>query len=315
MKKKVSKKGILVIGSMNVDMVVGVDRIPNPGETLLGGKFEKHAGGKGANQAVAACKLWKNTSFCAGAGEDSLGNDYLKYLKKTGLKLGLVKKFADKPTGVALIMVASNGENIIAVAPGANMALKPVDVKSVDFSKFSHLVLQLETPLATVGEAITRAKKAGCEVILTPAPAQKLPKSWLKNIDILVPNEHEILLVQDFESKDYLVAAKGLVERGVKNVIVTLGSKGCVLVNSEGIKKYDSFKVKALDTVGAGDCFTGALAAGLCKFGGDIDSSIVFASMAAAFAVTKSGAQSSPTEKELEKFASKNKKVLPRKKC
>lgn len=299
----VSKKKILVIGSMNMDMVVKTKRIPAPGETLLGGQFGQYNGGKGANQAVAAKKLFSQTCFCAGAGDDSVGGEYLKYLKKMKLDTSLVKIFKGQHSGVAVIMVSEKGENAISVAPGANLSLTPTHMKSVDFSKFSHVVLQLETPINTVVEALARAKAAGCTTILTPAPAQVLPKKCLKNIDILVPNEHEILLLSEKKEKSFEAAAANLLKSGVKNILITLGSKGSMLINAQGKKTFGVFKVKVVDTVGAGDCFTGSLAAGLCLSGGDMDYAIKLATAAASLAVTKMGAQSFSSFADVKKLA------------
>lgn len=300
---KASKGKILVIGSMNMDMVVKTQRIPAPGETLLGGVFGQYTGGKGANQAVAAKTLFSNTFFCAGAGNDAIGAEYLKHLKKTKLDTSLVKIFKGQHSGVAVIMVSEKGENAISVAPGANMSLTPAHMKALDFSKFSHVVLQLETPINTVVEALSRAKAAGCTTILTPAPAQILPKKCLKNIDILVPNEHEILLLSEKKEKSFEAAAASLLKSGVKNILITLGSKGSMLINAQGKKTFGIFKVKVVDTVGAGDCFTGSLAAGLCLSGGDMDYSIKLATSAASLAVTKMGAQSFSSFAEVKKLA------------
>ena len=284
-------KKILVIGSMNTDMVVKCSRIPSPGETLLGGVFSKFFGGKGANQAIAARKIFPQTSFCAGVGADDSA-EYLAYLKKQGLDISLVRKFKKANSGVALITVAADGENSIAVAPGANLMLSPADIGKIDFSKFSHVVMQLETPIATVAAALKAAKKAACITILTPAPAQILPLNILKDIDYLIPNEHEILLLQKEKFTDASAAAKSLLDRGVKNVLITLGKRGSKIINAGGEKIYSVYKVKTVDTVGAGDCFAGSFAAGLCIYNNDSDKAAKLASAAASLAVTKMGAQS-----------------------
>jgi len=300
--KKDSKK-ILVVGSVNMDMVVQTARIPAPGETLLGGVFNRFNGGKGANQAMAARKLYPATFMCAGLGDDSLGADYLKYFKAKGLDVSLVKKFKGAHTGVAVIMVGKNGENAISVAPGANSLLTSQDMAKIDFKKFSYAVFQLETPLDTVAEGLKRAKEAGAVTILTPAPAVLLPKAMLANIDYIVPNEHEILLLQkgfDCPQK----AALALVKKGVKNVIITLGSKGAKLINKDGEQFFAAHKVKAVDTVGAGDCFTGSFAAGLALYA-DAGKALKLAAAAAALSVTKPGAQSHHSLKEVLSFLKK----------
>ena len=301
-----SGKGILVVGSMNVDMVVKTARIPKPGETLLGGVFNQFHGGKGANQAFSASMLCRETFMCAGVGDDSLGRDYLEYFKKQKINISLVRKFKGAHTGVAVIMVGGKGENSISVAPGANMMLTPEHMKALDFSKFSFAVFQLETPLDTVMEGLKRAKEAGCSTVLTPAPARLLPSEILPFIDYIVPNEHEVLLLQK-GYKDFEKAAKNLVKKGVGHVIVTLGSKGCMVVDSSGQKRYGVYNVKPVDTVGAGDCFTGSLAAGLKLYGGDIEKAVMLATAAASLSVTRMGAQSARPLADVKKFMAANK--------
>ena len=296
------QKKLLVVGSMNVDMVVKAERIPAPGETLLGGVFNQFYGGKGANQAVAAKTLFAQTSFCAACGTDAIGSEYLKYLKSKKMDISLVKRDKKEHTGVALITLDKGGENVITVAAGANLTLKPTDMKAIDFNKFSHVAFQLETDIKTVSEGLKLAKKAGCTTILTPAPAKTLPKAMLKNVDFLLPNQHEILLIQDgFDCP--VKAAENLLKQGVKNVIITLGSKGSMLVNADGKFEFGTFKTKRVDTVGAGDCFTGSLMAGLRRYNGDIKTAIKFATAAASLAVSKMGAQSFSSLKEVLKLA------------
>ncbi len=296
------QKKILVVGSMNVDMVVKAERIPLAGETLLGGVFNQFYGGKGANQAVAAKTLFPQTSFCAACGRDGIGAEYLKYLKSKKMDLSLIRRDAKVHTGVALITLDKGGENVITVAAGANMSLKPADMKAIDFSKFSHVAFQLETDMKTVAEGLKLAKKAGAVTILTPAPARKIPVAMLKNIDFIVPNQHEILLIAD-GCKNPEEAAQKLLKQGVKNVIITLGSKGSLLINADGKFEFGTFKTKRVDTVGAGDCFTGSLMAGLRRYDGDIKKAIVFATAAASLAVSKMGAQSFSSLSDVLKLA------------
>ena len=284
------RKNILVVGSVNMDMTVKAARIPRVGETVLGGVFSQSEGGKGANQAMAAKNLWDDTKFCAGVGDDSIGREYLSYLKAKELDTTLVKVFKNSHTGVALITVGKEGHNIITVAPGANMLLSPADMRAIDFSQYSHVAFQLENSPETVAEGLRLAKLAGCETVLTPAPAKLLDESLLSNTDYLVPNEIEILQIQrGFTSIN--TAAEGAMKKGVKNVIVTVGERGCVLINKDGEKKYPAHSVRPIDTVGAGDCFTGAMLAGF-KIFGDLDSAIKMAIAASALKVTKAGAQS-----------------------
>lgn len=296
------EKSILVVGSVNVDMVVKTPRIPSPGETILGGVFQKFEGGKGANQAVAANAAFGGTRFCAGVGDDSFGRDYLSSLGARGINVELVKIFKDFPTGVALITVDESGQNSITVAPGANMALSEGDMDSIDFSAFSHVLFQLENDILTVARGLNLAKKAGCETILTPAPAKILPKQMLRDIDYIVPNEIEILQIVP-DCRDAEDAAQKLISSGVKNVIVTLGKRGCNLYNGCGIKHFPTYEnIRPVDTVGAGDCFTGSLAGGLkiCK---NLERAIEFATAAASLKISKMGAQSVATLEEVKKLA------------
>ncbi len=300
--QKMQEKSILVVGSANVDMVVKTPRIPSPGETILGGVFQKFEGGKGANQAVAANAAFGGTRFCAGVGDDSFGRDYLSSLGARGINVELVKIFKDFPTGVALITVDESGQNSITVAPGANMALSEGDMDSIDFSAFSHVLFQLENDILTVARGLNLAKKAGCETILTPAPAKILPKQMLRDIDYIVPNEIEILQIVP-DCRDAEDAAQKLISSGVKNVIVTLGKRGCDLYNGCGIKHFPTYEnIRPVDTVGAGDCFTGSLAGGLkiCK---NLERAIEFATAAASLKISKMGAQSVATLEEVKKLA------------
>lgn len=300
--QKMQEKSILVVGSVNVDMVVKTPRIPSPGETILGGVFQKFEGGKGANQAVAANAAFGGTRFCAGVGDDSFGRDYLSILGARGINVELVKIFKDFPTGVALITVDESGQNSITVAPGANMALSEGDMDSIDFSAFSHVLFQLENDILTVARGLNLAKKAGCETILTPAPAKILPRDMLRDIDYIVPNEIEILQIVP-DCRDAEDAVQKLISSGVKNVIVTLGKRGCDLYNGCGIKHFPTYEnIRPVDTVGAGDCFTGSLAGGLkiCK---NLERAIEFATAAASLKISKMGAQSVATLEEVKKLA------------
>lgn len=300
--QKMQEKSILVVGSANVDMVVKTPRIPSSGETILGGVFQKFEGGKGANQAVAANAAFGGTRFCAGVGDDSFGRDYLSSLGARGINVELVKIFKDFPTGVALITVDESGQNSITVAPGANMALSEGDMDSIDFSAFSHVLFQLENDILTVARGLNLAKKAGCETILTPAPAKILPRDMLRDIDYIVPNEIEILQIVP-DCRDAEDAAQKLISSGVKNVIVTLGKRGCDLYNGCGIKHFPTYEnIRPVDTVGAGDCFTGSLAGGLkiCK---NLERAIEFATAAASLKISKMGAQSVATLEEVKKLA------------
>ena len=299
-----SRKSILVVGSMNMDMVVKAARIPRVGETVLGGVFNQYEGGKGANQAVAAKTLYPDTSFCAGVGDDSIGRDYLEYLKQKNLDVSLVKVFEHSHSGVALITVGKEGNNIITVAPGANLLLSVEDMQSIDFKRFSHVAFQLENDIATVEAGLKCAKNAGCSTILTPAPAKLLDEAILENVDYLIPNEIEILQVlRGYTSMNN--AAEALIKKGVKNVIVTLGASGSMLFNKDGQRKYKAHPLRPIDTVGAGDCFAGSFMAGLKIYGDNLDEAIKLASAAASLSITRMGAQSHAKLEEVLKLMGK----------
>ena len=226
----IRKPRILVVGIFVMDLIASTKKAPNSGETVIGLNFRTAPGGKGANQAVAANAICRGAHFCAGIGDDSFGREYLSYLRGHGIDVSLVKTFADCATGVALITVAADGQNAITVAPGANMMLSESDMEGIDFSKFSHVLFQLENDLATVARGLKLAREAGCETVLTPAPAKILPGEMLPDIDYIVPNEIEILQIVP-ECEDAEAAAQKLISSGVRNVIVTLGKRGCDLYN------------------------------------------------------------------------------------
>jgi ribokinase len=249
------KKKILVIGSSNTDMVVYTKHLPSPGETVMGGEFKVFAGGKGANQAVAAARSGGEVIFLGAFGEDSFGAERIADLDREGIDTSRVKRMKDVSSGVALIMVDSHAENIISVAPGANDRLFPADLDRVEFSEFGLVVIQMEIPLETVEAAIERAARAGCFTILNPAPARPLPKRVLKKVDLLIPNrgELEVVVETPVPGDDALIpAARKILEEGPRNLVVTLGSKGSLLVEPEGTCQVDAPRVKAVDTTGAG---------------------------------------------------------------
>ena len=300
-------KPIVVVGSSNTDMVIRVPRIPRAGETLLGGVFLTAAGGKGANQAVGAARSGGKVALIARVGRDVFGDQAIAGLRRDGVDVSCV--FRDKLTasGVALIFVAKDGENSIAVAGGANAKLSPADVRKATgvIRSAALLVAQLETPLATVAAAVRAAVRAGVQVILNPAPARPLPNSLLKLITVLTPNETEAELLTGIKVIDAAAAAKAcskLRSRGVGTVILTLGSRGAFLADANGQKLVPGFKVKTVDSTAAGDVFNGALAVALAE-GKTVLDAVRFANAAAALSVTRLGAQpSAPTRAEIEKF-------------
>lgn len=297
-------KKIIVIGSSNVDMVVRTSHLPAPGETILGGEFFMNQGGKGANQAVAIKRLGGNLIFMAKLGNDVLGRQSVGYFKKEGIDTRYIALDEDSASGVALISVDDHAENSIVVASGANMLLNEQDVDKMleEMCEGDILLMQLEIPLQTVEYAARKAFGKGVKVVLNPAPARSLPKELFRHLYMVTPNciEAEMLTgIKIANDADVEKVAEEICAMGVKNVIITLGSKGC-LIREEGVSyRIDAFKVEPIDTTAAGDTFNGALCVGLSE-GMDLKQAAVMASKASSIAVTRMGAQSSiPYREEL----------------
>jgi ribokinase len=296
---------ILVIGSSNTDMIIKLDRIPQPGETILGGEFVTAAGGKGANQAVAAARAGGEVTFVARVGQDMFGEQAVAGFVRDGIHVKYVTRDPAAPSGVALIFVAKDGENSIAVAGGANGRLSPADVKKAKpaIAGARTVVMQLETPLETVWAAAELAARAEVPVILNPAPARVLPDKLLKLVSILTPNETEAELLTGIAVTDEATAAEAadkLRARGVETVILTLGARGAFVANDSTRQLVPGFQVKAVDTTAAGDVFNGALAVALGE-GRPLLEAARFANAAAAISVTRLGAQpSAPVREEIE---------------
>ena len=236
---------IVVVGSLNMDLVVRIPQIPRPGETLLGGVFKTFPGGKGANQAVAAARLGGQVTMIGCVGDDSFGMELWAALAREGIETRHVLVRSDVATGVALIQVDAQGQNSIAVASGANLCLTSADVETAmqTIDHFDVLVMPLETPLETVYTAAQIASKRGAKVLLNPAPAQVLEKSLLQRVDALIPNEHELALMTDVRLQtldDIRRAAEKLRALGAKNLLVTLGSQGSALFDSVWARNVDS---------------------------------------------------------------------------
>lgn len=286
------KKKILIIGSSNTDMVIKAARIPVPGETILGGEFKMGPGGKGANQAVAAARLGGDVTFVCKVGRDVFGENAVKGYQKDGINTDHIL-YSDKPSGVALILVDDQGENVISVAPGANGDITPEDIESVRpvIEAADYVILQLEIPAETVAKAAEIGHAAGACVILNPAPACKLPEEIFKNLSLITPNQTEIALLTGVEG-DIALAMKKLHEMGVKDIILTLGSKGSAIWNGEGYELVPAQKVKAVDATAAGDTFCGGLCVGLSE-GLSLKEAAEFATKASAMTVQKLGAQES----------------------
>jgi ribokinase len=300
----VSKSSVIVIGSSNTDMVVKTNHLPRPGETILGGSFFMNAGGKGANQAVAAARLGGDVTFFARVGKDIFGEQALTLFKKEGIDTSYIVNDNDLPSGVALITVDDKGENCIAVAPGANDALSADDLRKHEavLKKSGLILIQLEIPLSTVEYAASIAADAGIPIILNPAPARLLPDELLQKITIITPNEKEAEMLTGIPVIDRPSAEKSalfLSEKGIKTIIITMGSQGALVLHEEKFTMIPAPKVNAVDSTAAGDVFNGALAVALLE-NMNLEDAVQFANKSAAISVTRLGAQASaPYRKEL----------------
>jgi ribokinase len=281
---------ILVAGSANLDFVVQASHIPAPGETVLGHSFKTYPGGKGANQAVACARAaGAVTHMLLALGEDAYATPLEASLRAAGVQLHIVRS-PDLATGTAFICVSDDAENAITVAPGANLVLAASHLPPLQ--GFSHLLMQLETPLSTVAAYARAAQQSGLKVMLNAAPAQHLPSELLGLVDVLVVNEGELALVADCQG----TVAECLQRLTVPTVVVTLGSRGCCARNRAGTLLQCAFPVTPVDTTGAGDTFCGVLVAALGR-GDALASALRQASAAGALACTNAGAQSSiPTD-------------------
>lgn len=288
---------IVVIGSMNTDMVINCERIPLPGETVLGGKFMMNSGGKGANQAVAAARLGGNVYFIAKSGNDLFGRRAISQYQEDNINTDYMVADPEQPSGVALILVDKKGENSIAVASGANGALSPGDIDAASelIADCKILLMQLETPVETIAHAARLAHRQGKKVILNPAPACSLSDEMLGNVDVIIPNETEAALLSGIEitsEEDARRAAHEISRRGIQTVIITLGSKGSLVKDGDEFYHVPCRKVKAVDTTAAGDTFCGAFAVALAEDRGIVEA-VEFATRCAAITVTRPGAQMS----------------------
>jgi ribokinase len=289
------KPSIVVVGSSNTDMVVKTAHLPAPGETVLGGRFFMNAGGKGANQAVAAQRLGGAVTFVAKVGTDIFGEQAIQLFRQEGIDTSCILSDANHPSGVALITIDDNGENCIAVASGANAALLPDDLEPAiqKMQTADAVLMQLETPVETVLHVASLAAQIGKKVILNPAPACVLPDGLFKNISIITPNEGEAevltgIKITDVESLKQ--AAAVLHQKGVAIVIITLGAQGAFISDGTMQEQVAAPQVHAVDTTAAGDVFNGALAVALSE-GMHLRDAVQFGCNAAALSVTRLGAQ------------------------
>lgn len=290
------KKRILVIGSSNTDMTVVSDRLPERGETVLGGVFHMGPGGKGANQAVCASRLGADVTFVCKVGNDLFGDNALAGYRSEGMDVSHVLR-SNKPTGSALILVNGQGENVISVAPGANadFTVQDMDALSPVIRGADYLLLQLEIPVPSVVRAVEIAREAGVFVILNPAPACALPEEIFRHVSLLIPNRTELSLLSGVatDTEEHIrEAVEKLRAAGGGNVIVTLGSVGALVCREGSYTTVPALRVQAVDTTAAGDTFCGAVCVGLSE-GLSLEEAAAFATKASALTVQKVGAQNS----------------------
>jgi ribokinase len=298
---------IVVVGSINMDMVVKVQRRPAKGETLLGTDFFMSPGGKGANQAYAAAKLGASVAMIGQVGDDLFADQLIGNLRAAGAETRYIAKAQGMSSGVALISVDGEGDNSIIVAPGANQRMTPAFVRQYEaiIASAKLLMVQLEIPLEAVVEAVSCAHRHRVSVLLDPAPAQPLPESLLRMVDYILPNEHEIaqltgVMVTDAQSAQ--IAGKVLRDKGVETVLAKLGEQGVTVISGKQTFVVPGIPVKAVDTTAAGDAFAGAFAKALAA-GRDLPAAVRFANAVGAITVTRQGAQSSmPDMAEAEAF-------------
>ncbi|MFC1608280.1 ribokinase [Candidatus Latescibacterota bacterium] len=301
-------ESIVVVGSSNTDMIIKAERIPKPGETIIGGEFSMAAGGKGANQAVSAARAGGQVTFIARLGDDMFGHEALKQFSSDGIDVEFVVVDGHSPSGVALIFVDEHGENSIAVASGANANVSPADVCEARnvIESADVLLMQLETPIQTISAAAGIADSNGVEVILNPAPAQPLSDDLLAQVSILTPNETETEILTGVPVNDEDSASKAadiLLAKGVGIVLITLGARGVYAASEEFRGMIPAFTVdNPVDTTAAGDVFNGVLAVERAR-GNGLAEGIKVANAAAALSVMKLGAQASaPDRADIDAF-------------
>ncbi len=298
---------IVIVGSTNTDMVIKASHLPQPGETILGGTFFMSAGGKGANQAVAAARLGASVLFVAKTGYDVFGKQAIELFEKEGIDISCISRDKFQPSGVALITVDDKGENCIVVAPGANSALSREDIDLVKekIENASFLLMQLETPIETVEYVTEIAVAKSITVILNPAPAAKLNDDLLKRIAVITPNQKEAEMLTGIKVIDASSAEKAagfLNNKGIETVIITMGAAGAFVSHDNKYTMIEGTQVKVVDTTAAGDVFNGALVVALSE-NRTIEEAVAFACKAAAISVTRLGAQASaPYREEVESF-------------
>jgi ribokinase len=296
-----------------MDLNIYSQRFPNPGETVTGGVFKQFLGGKGANQAVASVRSGSNTFFIGKVGKDTYGTDMISQLSKEGVNIEYILKDPHESSGVAVILIDKNGENMISVAPGANFKLSPEEIQANSgvIKNAKCVIVQMEIPIESIEKVFQIAAEGDVIKILNPAPLKPIKTSILSNIDVIIPNEGELLQLHSLlkleelsgDNRDRIIQASTAISKfGIKTIITTLGKNGCLIYDAkeDKITEIPAFSIQAVDTVGAGDCFNGVIASKLCQ-GENIISSAKYATAAASIAITRRGAQASmPYEKEIE---------------
>jgi len=306
-------KPVVVVGAVNVDLAARAERFPRAGETIFGDSFYRGFGGKGANQAVAAARMGVPVGFVGRVGDDAFGGEMIAHMRGQGVDTAHMKSVADCASGTAMIFVDGSAQNEIIIVQGANDRLMAADIAEAEdtIAGAALVVMPFDLPLETIRETIRLAAKHGVPIIVNPAPAlpADVDTSFLEGVDVLVPNEieAEALTGVGRGAPDFAeAAARRLREKGAKIAIVTLGEKGSMLADADGMAHVPAYKVDPIDTTAAGDAFIGGLAAGYQYFS-DMRALVRFASAVAALAVTKEGAMSSlPTRREVDEFLSKN---------
>ena len=293
--------GVFVVGSINQDFVLRVERRPESGETVTDAELSLFPGGKGANQAIAAARLGAEVMMLGRVGEDAFGQDLVKNLRNNGVDTRCIEAVPDAPTGSAFITVTPDGENAIVVSPGANRRFGPKEVEtaSEDLRQAWVLVAQLEVDVDAVETAARIATDNGGRFLLNLAPPREVSKAMLRRCNPLVLNEHEAQFLLGDKAQDFEKSAGELLELGPDSAVITLGASGAILTTRETTQHYPAPKVEVVDTTGAGDAFVGALASKLLE-GASLEESVPYAVLAGAFAVTREGAQGSlPTPDEI----------------
>jgi ribokinase len=296
---------VFVLGSINQDFVLKVERRPEPGETVTNAELSTHNGGKGANQAAAAALLGTSVTMLGRVGDDEFGEPLVQALREKGIDTSLVERASGKSTGAAFITVTPDGENAITVAPGANRSLSPGDVEAAveAIGEARVFVAQMEVPVQTVLRAVEISAEKGTRALVNLAPTFEVPRELLEKLDPLVVNEHEaaFLLGREVEGvKGALSAAPELLSAGPRSAVITIGENGAVLADGESVEHLPAPEVDVVDTTGAGDAFVGALATQIAR-GASLQEAVAYAVRAGAAAVTKEGAQGAlPTPEVVE---------------